>query len=143
LHLAVMLGGAVLLVGAGGLWNYEPRAMSLLGWVAFAGVAALVHTIIVGYCAMLSGWFPSFAVAIALMMVAAVFGFPLELLALPAGYVLSMRRTSAGLGYALKSGWIVRGRRQAPRLEQQGSSQQVRLQQLGGIVGLATAAFAF
>ncbi|HEY0876679.1 MAG TPA: hypothetical protein VGD94_24600 [Vicinamibacterales bacterium] len=143
LHLAVMLGGAVLLVGAGGLWKYEPSAMSLLGWVAFAGVAALVHTIIVGYCAMLSGWFPSFAVAIALMMVAALFGFPLELLALLAGYVLSTGPQFADLGYDLKSGWIVRGRGQDPRLEQYGRSQQVRLQQLGGIVGLATAAFAF
>ncbi len=143
LHFGVLLGGAVLLVGVGALWRFEPSLVTILLWVAFAGVAALLHTIIVGYCAMLSGWFPSFAVAIALMMLATIFGFPLELLCLLAGYVLSTGPQFADLGYDLKSGWIVRGRGKDSLLEQYGRSQQVRLQQLGAIAGLATAALIF
>ena len=142
-HFLVLLGGGVLLMLAGGLWVYQAGAAHLALWVLFAGAAALVHTIVVGYCAMLSGWFPSFAVAIALMMVAALFRFPPELLALLAGYVLSTGPQFADLGYDLKSGWIVRGRGVDTALERFGRRQQVRLQQAGAIAGLVAAALAF
>jgi uncharacterized oligopeptide transporter (OPT) family protein len=142
-HSVVLLGGALLLLVAGRLWSYGASPMKLIAWVGYAGIAALVHTIVVGYCAMLSGWFPSFAVAIALMMVAVLLGFPPELLAVLAGYVLSTGPQFADLGYDLKSGWIVRGRGRDVARELDGRRQQAWLQELGALVGLAVAAMAF
>jgi uncharacterized oligopeptide transporter (OPT) family protein len=141
-HLAAFLAGALLLVWLGRLGAHL-AAPGLALWIAFAAAAAFVHTIIVGSCAMLSGWFPSFAVAIALILVAALLRFPVEALALLAGYVLSTGPQFADLGYDLKSGWIVRGRGADAERERQGRREQARLQELGALVGLATAALAF
>ena len=142
LHAGLFIVTAAGLAAAGGLWT-GMSAVRLGGWIAFAGIAALVHTIIVGYCAMLSGWFPSFAVAIALILVAVLIGFPVEALALLAGFILSTGPQFADLGYDLKSGWIVRGRGTDPKGELAGRHQQVRLQQLGAVVGIVTVALAF
>jgi uncharacterized oligopeptide transporter (OPT) family protein len=141
-HVVAFVLGALALSLAAGLWTSMPP--SQLGtWIAFAGAAAFVHTIIVGYCAMLSGWFPSFAVAIALILVAALVGFPIEALALLAGYILSTGPQFADLGYDLKSGWIIRGRGADPAREEAGRRQQVLLQEIGALVGVLTVALAF
>ncbi len=142
-HAAVFVAGALLLLAAGRLWRFEPSVPKLLLWVTYAGVAALVHTTVVGYCAMLSGWFPSFALSVALILLAGLFGMPTELLAVLAGYVLSTGPQFADLGYDLKSGWIVRGRGDDAARERQGRRQQAWLQEIGAVVGLATAAIAF
>lgn len=134
--------GAIIVAGLAGFWT-SFSAAGLFSWLAFAAAAALVHTIIVGYAAMLSGWFPSFAVAIALMLLATLAGFPVEGLALLAGYVLSTGPQFADLGYDLKSGWIIRGRGENPAREAAGRRQQLYLQQLGAVVGIAVAALAF
>jgi uncharacterized oligopeptide transporter (OPT) family protein len=144
-HALVFMLVAGALAAAGGLWQGMP-AGQLGAWVVFAGAAALAHTIIVGYCAMLSGWFPSFAVAIALVLVAALLRFPVEALALVAGFILSTGPQFADLGYDLKSGWIIRGRGADEARERAGRRQQVLLQQLGAVTGivvvwLASAAF--
>ncbi len=141
-HLAAFLAGASALAVLGELWNSLP-APQLVLWIAFAALAALLHTIIVGYCAMLSGWFPSFAVAIALLLIAALLRFPLPALALLAGYVLSTGPQFADLGYDLKSGWIIRGRGDDAGREAAGRRQQFWLQQLGALAGVATVALAF
>lgn len=141
-HLAAFLAGALTLAWLGHL-SGGMTARHLALWVGFAAAAAFVHTIIVGYCAMLSGWFPSFAVAIALILVAALLRFPLDALALLAGYVLSTGPQFADLGYDLKSGWIIRGRGTDRPRERAGRRQQALLQELGAVVGLATAALAF
>ena len=138
-HLAAFLAGAGLLAWLAGLWQDMPLARLAI-WVAFAGASAFVHTVIVGYCAMLSGWFPSFAVAIALLLMAALVGFPLEALAMLAGYVLSTGPQFADLGYDLKSGWMVRGQGTDPVREAAGRRQQALLQEFGALVGLLTAA---
>ena len=139
-HLAAFLVGAGVLAWLAGLSQHAPAAQ-LATWIVFAGVAAFVHTVIVGYCAMLSGWFPSFAVAIALLLVAALVGFPIEALAMLAGYVLSTGPQFADLGYDLKSGWMVRGQGADPAREVEGRRQQALLQEFGALVGLLTAAF--
>ena len=136
-HVLLFVLVAAALAAAGGLWqNMGPG--KLAAWVIFAGVAALVHTIIVGYCAMLSGWFPSFAVAIALILVAALLRFPVDALALVAGFILSTGPQFADLGYDLKSGWIIRGRGQDDARELEGRRQQVALQQIGALTGIVT-----
>jgi uncharacterized oligopeptide transporter (OPT) family protein len=141
-HLLAFLAGAVATACLATLWT-SVSTQQLALWIAFAALAALVHTIIVGYCAMLSGWFPSFAVAIALLLVAALLRFPLPALAMLAGYVLSTGPQFADLGYDLKSGWIIRGRGRDASREAAGRRQQFWLQELGAVVGVATAALAF
>jgi len=136
-HALLFMLVAAALAAVGGLWKGMTPG-PLAGWIAFAGVAALIHTIIVGYCAMLSGWFPSFAVAIALILVAALLRFPVEALALVAGFILSTGPQFADLGYDLKSGWIIRGRGADPSRERAGRAQQVLLQQLGALTGILT-----
>jgi uncharacterized oligopeptide transporter (OPT) family protein len=142
IHLLAFVLGAVALSGLAGLWASMPPAQ-LATWIAFAGAAAFIHTVIVGYCAMLSGWFPSFAVAIALILVAALIGFPVEALAVLAGYILSTGPQFADLGYDLKSGWIIRGRGADHGREAAGRRQQALLQEIGALVGIATVALAF
>jgi uncharacterized oligopeptide transporter (OPT) family protein len=141
-HLGLFVAGAAALAGLGGLWSGAGASRVWL-WVGFAGAAALVHTIIVGSCAMLSGWFPSFAVAIALILIAALLRFPVAALALVAGYILSTGPQFADLGYDLKSGWIIRGRGTDADRERRGRRQQVWLQEVGALVGIVTAALAF
>jgi uncharacterized oligopeptide transporter (OPT) family protein len=141
-HVLAFVLGAIALSGLAGLWTSMPPAQ-LATWIAFAGAAAFIHTIIVGYCAMLSGWFPSFAVAIALILVAALIGFPIEALAVLAGYILSTGPQFADLGYDLKSGWIIRGRGTDAAREEAGRRQQAILQEVGALVGIATVALAF
>jgi uncharacterized oligopeptide transporter (OPT) family protein len=92
---------------------------------------------------MLSGWFPSFAVAIALILVAALLRFPIDAMAVLAGYVFSTGPQFADLGFDLKSGWIIRGRGEVPELEAAGRRQQVWLQEIGALVGIMTAAAIF
>ncbi len=136
-HALLFMLVAFVLAAAGGLWQgMGPGRLAV--WVTFAGVAALLHTIVVGYCAMLSGWFPSFAVAIALVLVAALLRFPVDALALVAGFILSTGPQFADLGYDLKSGWIIRGRGADPAHELAGRRQQVVLQQLGALAGIVT-----
>jgi uncharacterized oligopeptide transporter (OPT) family protein len=141
-HVLAFVLGALVLSLLAGLWTSMPPAQ-LTMWIAFAGAAAFIHTIIVGYCAMLSGWFPSFAVAIALILVAALVGFPIEALAVLAGYILSTGPQFADLGYDLKSGWIIRGRGADARREEAGRRQQALLQEIGALVGIATVALVF
>ncbi len=142
-HLAAFTVGAAGLSVLAGLWQPDVPGSQIILWIGFAGLAAVIHTLIVGYCAMLSGWFPSFAVAIALILVAALLRFPREALAMLAGYVLATGPLFADLGYDLKAGWIVRGRGTDPRYELEGRRQQAWLQQIGGLVGIATAFVAF
>jgi uncharacterized oligopeptide transporter (OPT) family protein len=142
LHFGAFVAAAALVSVLAGLWTGVPGSRALL-WIGFAGLAALIHTIIVGYCAMLSGWFPSFAVAIALILVGALLRFPLEALVLLAGFVLSTGPQFADLGFDLKSGWIIRGRGVDPVHEAAGRRQQVWLQEIGALVGIVTATLAF
>jgi len=142
IHLVAFLAGAAILAALAGLWPGHMDGGQLMLWIGFAAAAAFLHTIIVGYCAMLSGWFPSFAVAIALILVAALLRFPAPALAMLAGYVMSTGPQFADLGYDLKSGWIIRGRGADPVRESAGRRQQVLLQEAGALVGIATATLA-
>lgn len=139
LHLGVFLVCAAAMMALGRLDRTMPSAQLLL-WLGFAAVAAWLHTLIVGYCAMLSGWFPSFAVGVALLLVGLTMRFPLPALALLAGFILSTGPQFADLGYDLKSGWLVRGKGRDGAREAAGRFQQFLLQQVGAGVGIAIAA---
>lgn len=138
-HLLVFLACAVAVMALGRLDQQMPLPQLLL-WLGFAAVAAWLHTLIVGYCAMLSGWFPSFAVGVALLLIGLILHFPLPALALLAGFILSTGPQFADLGYDLKSGWLVRGRGADAARESAGRFQQFLLQQTGAVVGIVVAA---
>lgn len=138
--LSFLLGAVVLYVAA------RPAGIpfaQLCLWLLYAALAAFIHTLIVGYCAMLTGWFPSFAVAIALVLVAVLLRFPLPLLALLTGYILSTGPLFADLGYDLKAGWIVRGEGRDVEREKFGRYQQFLLQEVGGLAGIVFVALFF
>ncbi len=138
-HLLVFLACAALLAGLARLDRLMPWSQLLL-WLAYAAIAAQLHTLIVGYSAMMSGWFPSFAVATAFLLIGLLLRFPPTALALLTGFILSTGPQFADMGYDLKSGWMVRGRGADPEREAAGRFQQFLLQQVGATVGIVLAA---
>ena len=137
-HLLVFLACATLMAGLARLDHVMPWGQLLL-WLAYAAIAAQLHTLIVGYSAMMSGWFPSFAVATAFLLIGLLMRFPPTALALLTGFILSTGPQFADMGYDLKSGWMVRGRGADPAREAAGRFQQFLLQQVGAIVGILLA----
>lgn len=109
-----LLEGAVLLVlGAsilalcGGL-TADLGGVALVGWVLFAGIAALAHQLIVGLTAMHSGWFPAFALTVVFLIVGLLVGMPTVPLVLLTGYIAATGPAFADMGFDLKSGWLLR-----------------------------------
>lgn len=106
-------GGVLLILGAsalalfGGL-SADLGGVALIGWVLFAGVAALAHQLIVGLTAMHSGWFPAFALTVVFMMAGLLVGMPTVPLALLTGYIAATGPAFADMGFDLKSGWLLR-----------------------------------
>jgi uncharacterized oligopeptide transporter (OPT) family protein len=130
--------GAVALALAGGV-AAEMSIPGLVGWVLLAGVAALVHQLIVGLAAMHSGWFPAFAVTLIFLILGLVLGVPTVPLALLVGYAASTGPAFADMGYDFKAGWLLR-RDADPWLpfETAGRQQQYLAQLVGFAVALVT-----
>jgi uncharacterized oligopeptide transporter (OPT) family protein len=136
--LVLFVLGAVVLAVAGGV-AAEMSVPALVGWVLLAGVAALVHQLIVGLAAMHSGWFPAFAVTLIFLILGLVLGVPTVPLALLVGYAASTGPAFADMGYDFKAGWLLR-RDADPWLpfETAGRQQQYLAQLVGFAVALAT-----
>lgn len=83
----------------------------LLSFVVYAAFAAFVHELIVGIAAMHSGWFPAFAVALISLLIGIMIGFPPEALVVLAGFSAATGPAFADMGYDLKAGNLLRGRR--------------------------------
>src|SRR5690606_10669940 len=83
----------------------------LLSFVIYAAFAAFVHELIVGIAAMHSGWFPAFAVALISLLFGIMIGFPPEALVVLAGFSAATGPAFADMGYDLKAGNLLRGRR--------------------------------
>ncbi|MFF9556691.1 OPT/YSL family transporter [Streptomyces albus] len=105
--LALFLVGAMLIALTGGVLA-DMGGAGLVGWVLLAGVAALVHQLIVGLAAMHSGWFPAFAVTLIFLIVGLVLGIPMVPLALLVGYAASTGPAFADVGFDFKAGWLLR-----------------------------------
>ncbi|AIA01019.1 membrane protein [Streptomyces noursei ZPM] len=103
----LFLAGAVVIAVFGGVASGMSGA-GLVGWVLLAGVAALVHQLIVGLAAMHSGWFPAFAVTLIFLILGLVLGIPMVPLALLVGYAASTGPAFADVGFDFKAGWILR-----------------------------------
>lgn len=134
--LALYVAAACLMAALGGLWA-EMSAARLVVFILFAGVAALVHDLVVGISAMHSGWFPAFATALIFLVLGVLIGFPTAPLALLAGFTASTGPAFADLGYDFKTGWIIRGRGTDPAAELEGRRQQFIAAMLGFVVAAA------
>lgn len=116
----------------------------LIGWVLLAGVAALVHQLIVGLAAMHSGWFPAFAVTLIVLIVGLFLDIPTVPLALLVGYTASTGPAFADIGYDFKAGWLLR-RDATPwqPYELDGRRQQYIAQLIGFGVAIVVVALAW
>lgn len=136
LHSAVLfLGGAVLLAVVSGILS-SMTAGQIFTWAAWSTVSALVSTILVGMCAMHSGWFPGFAIAVIFLTLGMFMKIPAIPLGLLTGYVASTGPCLADMGYDLKSGWLLRGRGKDPEYEAEGRRQQFFAELIGAVVAL-------
>ncbi|WP_205881192.1 OPT/YSL family transporter [Leucobacter insecticola] len=131
----LFVGGAMVLGLAAGLWT-EMSMLGIIGWVLLAGVAAIVHEIIVGLAAMHSGWFPAFAVALIFLVIGMFLGLPDVPLMLLVGYCAVTGPAFSDMGDDLKAGWVLR-RRAWPYtvFELQGRREQLK----AAFIGFATA----
>lgn len=130
----LFIGGAVLVAAVGGLFA-DMSVPALIGWLLFAGFAALVHEIIVGLAAMHSGWFPAFAVTLIFLVIGLLVGIPAVPLALLVGYCAATGPAFADMGYDFKAGWMLRRDGPFPAYELAGRRQQY----LAAVVGFAVA----
>ena len=99
---------AMVLALAGGMAGAMPVPL-LMGFVAFAGLAALLHGLVVALAAMHVGWLPSFAVALVMLLIGMAIGFPQAALCLLVGFAAATGSAGAAIGYALKAGHMLRG----------------------------------
>ncbi|WP_245797490.1 OPT family oligopeptide transporter [Mangrovactinospora gilvigrisea] len=136
------IGAIVVAVGGGVAGRMSVPA--LIGWVALAAVAALVHQLIVGLAAMHSGWFPAFAVTLIVLIVGLVLHIPTVPLALLVGYTASTGPAFADIGFDFKAGWLLR-KDAVPwkPFELAGRRQQYIAQLVGFAVALVVVAVAW
>lgn len=99
--------GALLIALIGGAMN-DLSVWGLIGFVLFAGVAAIVHELIVGLAAMHAGWFPAFAVTLIFLIFGLVLGLPTVPLVMLVAYCSATGPAFADMGYDYKTGWILR-----------------------------------
>ena len=133
--LLFLVGAAVLAVVSGILTSMT--ASQILTWTVWATFSALVSTILVGMCAMHSGWFPGFAITVIFLTLGVFMKLPAVPLALLTGYVTSTGPCLADLGYDLKSGWLLRGKGRDPAYEVDGRRQQFISELVGAVVATA------
>ncbi len=138
--LAFAMAASVMAAGAG--LFAQMSVPSLIAFVVFAAVAALVSELIVGIAAMHSGWFPAFATALIFLVLGMAMGFEPLPLAFLVGFAASTGPAFADMGYDLKAGWILRGEGRRPAYEREGRRQQFAAELLGfGVAALTVLLF--
>lgn len=135
----LFIAGALALAFISGVYT-EMAASKLALWVFWSGISALIAPILVGLCAMHSGWFPGFAITIIFLTIGLFMNFPPLALALLSGYVASTGPCFADMGYDLKTGWIIRGMGKNIPYELDGRRQQFISEAIGGIVAMIAVA---
>lgn len=136
------IGSAMFLAFVSGIYLNMTLPM-LIGFVLFAGTAALVSELIVGISAMHAGWFPSFATSLIFLIIGMLIGFDKIVLALLVGFTASTGPAFADMAYDLKAGWILRGRGKYPKYENQGRKQQYFAELLGFAVAFVMVALLY
>ena len=103
----LFVAGALLIALIGGAMNHL-TVWGLIGFVLFAGVAAIVHELIVGLAAMHAGWFPAFAVTLIFLIFGLMLDLPTVPLVMLVAYCSATGPAFADMGYDYKTGWILR-----------------------------------
>ena len=130
--------GAVLALVTGMMTQMSvPQIILWVAWVTFSSVIAPV---LVGICAMRSGWFPAFAISTIFLSLGLFMGFPAMALVILTGYVACTGPCFADMGYDLKTGWILRGKNSDIPYELEGRKQQLIAELVGSVVGFAVVA---
>lgn len=129
----LFLAGAVILSLVSGILT-SMSAAQILVWIAWATFSAVVSTVLVGMCAMHSGWFPGFAITVIFLTLGIFMKIPAVPLALLTGYVTSTGPCLSDLGYDLKTGWILRGKGKDPAYEMAGRREQFYSELVGAVV---------
>ena len=135
----LFIAGALVLAFISGVYT-EMTTSKLALWIFWSGISALIAPILVGLCAMHSGWFPGFAITIIFLTIGLFMNFPPLALALLSGYVASTGPCFADMGYDLKTGWIIRGMGKNIPYELDGRRQQFISEMIGGIVAMIAVA---
>ncbi|MFJ6437172.1 OPT/YSL family transporter [Streptomyces sp. NPDC091416] len=115
----------------------------LIGFLLYAGVAALVHELLVGIAAMHSGWFPAFALALITLLIGILIGFPPEALVVLAGFTAATGPAFADMGYDFKTGHLLRGEGADPLFELEGRRQQLIAGMIGFVVAIAVVSLSY
>ena len=109
-------------------------------WVSWTTLSSVIAPILVGICAMRSGWFPAFAITTIFLSIGLFMGFPPMALAILTGYVACTGPCFADMGYDLKTGWILRGKNSCIPYELEGRREQLLSEIIGALVGFAIVA---
>lgn len=139
--LAYAIVSIIMAIIAGLYTNMSPLMM--IGFVLFATTAAFAHELIVGIAAMHAGWFPAFAVALITLIIGILIGFPIEALAMLAGFSACTGVAFADMGYDLKTGFILRGNGKDPEFEKEGRKHQLFAAMVGFSVAAIIVLFTF
>ena len=132
-HIGYFAVAAVILATITGfMTSMEPPKLIL--WVVWCTFSSISAAILVGLCAMFSGWFPGFAVTVIFVSLGLFMNFPPAALAVLAGFVSSTGPCFADMGYDLKTGWVIRGSGKNREYELDGRRQQMFSELFGGLI---------
>ena len=112
----------------------------IIMWVVWVALSSVISPMLVGICAMRSGWFPAFAITTIFLSLGLLMGFPTMPLVILTGYVACTGPCFADMGYDLKTGWILRGNSKDIAYELDGRRQQLIAEMIGAVIGFAVVA---
>ena len=139
LHTLLFVVAASAIAVVSGIWA-DMSVTKLITWVIWCAVSSVVAPVLVGLCAMYSGWFPGFAITVIFLSLGLFMGFPAPALAIMTGFIASTGPCFADMGFDLKTGWIIRGKGSDLAYELDGRKQQIYLELIGGLLAMGVVA---
>ena len=139
LHTILFVIGASAIAVVSGIWA-DMSVAKLITWVIWCAVSSVIAPVLVGLCAMYSGWFPGFAITVIFLSLGLFMGFPAPALAIMTGFIASTGPCFADMGFDLKTGWIIRGKGSDLAYELDGRKQQIYLELIGGLLAMGVVA---
>lgn len=139
LHTVLFVIGASAIAVVSGIWA-DMSVSKLVIWVVWCALSSVIAPVLVGLCAMYSGWFPGFAITVIFLSLGLFMGFPAPALAIMTGFIASTGPCFADMGFDLKTGWIIRGKGSDIAYELDGRKQQIYLELIGGLLAMGVVA---
>lgn len=135
--------GALVIALVGGVAS-DLSIPALIGFVLFAGFAAIVHELIVGLAAMHAGWFPAFAVTLIFLILGLFLQMPQVPLLVLVAYCSATGPAFADMGYDYKAGWILRREgRPWKAYELQGRREQLKASLVAIVIAIGIVAISW